>query len=254
MVAGDIHGNLDTLYRKWQEVTQKSGITVDALLVVGDFGFWPREVGGREFRLFIRHETPVAERKNPKKPLPIQGYIGDYHKYLSGEKQIPVDTYFVRGNHEDQEELQEIEKEKNGLDQPRSCLILPRLWYLPDGSITEIQGVKIAGLGGNYGPSSWEKDYWKKYRRLEHTTKDRWQMLLDKNFDVLLSHDGPDGFDYPGNPHLRELIEKCQPKWAFCGHYHHLIKGNINQTEIRFLQRISPTAYDGDGNYTILEI
>lgn len=260
LIAGDTHGNIDLLYRKWGEVTHDGALPVDAILSVGDFGFWPKPIGGKEYDIYLRHSSlsPDIDLRTS-----AAGYIGDFHKYLRGESKIPVDTYFIRGNHEDQEALRHLEMGLGILENPEIRQIIPRLWYVPDGVVFELAGVTIAGLGGNYGASTWQKPYNSHSRKLKHSTMDRWKLLMEQRFDILITHDAPTETSIEsaftskrkevGNPHIRELIEKCRPAWAFFGHIHTPWETKMGKTEVYCLARISTDTYGNPRNHFILQ-
>lgn len=259
LVVGDTHGNLDLLFKKWREVTRNGLFPVDAILSVGDFGFWPKPVSGKEYDLYVKHNGSP-----PDQLWHAGGYIGDFYRYAAEERRVPIDTYSIRGNHEDQIALRELEQKLGVFHEPRAAEILPRLWYIPDGAVVEIAGVKVAGLGGNYGTSSWDKPYTSFSRKLKHSTFDRLELLARRNFDVLLTHDAPAWVGLedarrnkgisPGNPYIRDLIEQRQPAWAFFGHYHVWHEARIGRTQIRGLRKLGPDTYSDANNHFIVEL
>jgi lariat debranching enzyme len=71
----------------------------------------------------------------------------------------------------------------------------------------------------------------------EHCTRDDVAVLLAERVDVLLLHEWPEGLQpgTRGNPHARLLIERLQPRWAFCGHRHASFAGELGATRVRCL-------------------
>lgn len=141
----------------------------------------------------------------------------------------------------------------------RSIEMVPNLFYLPDGHVVDIDGVKFGGLGGNFSIKTWNNwDYWDEARnkrlrygekrRLNHFTRDRAEALRREEMDVLLFHDAPTHLDLVGSasfvppadestekiynqlgcPFLTELIEDIKPKHVYCGHWHQWRKKGFN--------------------------
>ena len=75
IIAGDLHGHLDLLYQKAQAHSP------DYIIQLGDFGAYP--------------DPTKADSAAQKHGLPP-----DFPLYLSGQKNIPINTYFIKGNHE----------------------------------------------------------------------------------------------------------------------------------------------------------
>ena len=242
---GDTHGNLKLMWDlavKWQE---RTGIKLDWIFQVGDFGIWPA----------MDRMDPLTVKHAEKHGYPLKEAFGDFQEIFLGGYEIPIPTYFIRGNHEDQEFLITFEKRlmqeypKDYLN--HSVQVCPNLHYLPDGHIITLNDVRIAGWGGCWGQNTWDMEYWSAERaarnqngyakRLNHMTRDRFERLMRTQFDVLVTHDAPVGSgvqgmpnvdeslidpesvsdhnpDGKGVPHIRELIETVRPKYHFNGH------------------------------------
>ncbi len=108
------------------------GVTFDWVLHVGDFGVWPD--AERVDRATRDHDG-----------------AGDFPRWFAERRAAPRRTVFIKGNHEDFE----------WLDSQPTREILPGLFYLPNGEVREISAddgvVRVAGLGGCYGPSDYER-------------------------------------------------------------------------------------------------
>lgn len=92
---------------------------------------------------------------------------------------------------------------------------IDRLHFL-EGDIEDIDGLRIAGLGGIIGNPS------KPQRRTEEDYSRTLSSLLRGHPDILLMHDGPDGLEsaQPGNSMMRNLLEEEPPGLVVRGHSH----------------------------------
>lgn len=90
-----------------------------------------------------------------------------------------------------------------------------RMHFL-EGDIAEIDGVRIAGLGGIIGKPT------KPQRRTEEDYVRTLTSLLCGHPDILLMHDGPDGLEnaQPGNSMIRNLLQEEPPGLVIRGHSH----------------------------------
>lgn len=98
--------------------------------------------------------------------------------------------------------------------QPDRC---DRMHFL-EGDIAEINGLRIAGLGGIIGKPT------KPQRRTEEDYSRTLTSLLRGHPDILLMHDGPDGLEnaQPGNSMIRDLLQEEPPGLVIRGHSHWL--------------------------------
>lgn len=230
-IFGDVHGNINLMFERAREWEQRTGLTLEALIQIGDFGIWPNP-----------NAVDEMTRKHAEKAgLPP---AGDFRSYALGELQVPKPLYFIRGNHEDQVFLRAHQRIHMSLFPDdyltRTIEICPGMFYIPDGHIVEIGGWKFAAWGGNFAKKTWEQgvEYWSprlEGRRLNHMNRDVFERLIRERFDVLLTHDAPLGSgvvgamgvelppdEMTGNGCLpiKELIEVCAPRYQFNGHWH----------------------------------
>jgi Icc protein len=85
-----------------------------------------------------------------------------------------------------------------------------------EGDIAEVDGLRIAGLGGIIGNPS------RPQRRTEEDYSHTLRSLLLGKPDILLMHDGPDGSEnaQPGNSMMRNLLQEEPPGLVVRGHSH----------------------------------
>lgn len=108
LVVGDVHGQLTTLHRIALRAWMQLGI--DAIIQVGDFGFFPRVL--------------VA--------------------YQRSWGRFPVPVHAIDGNHEDHAWLSRCCAQGETTEWPERL----NLHYHPRGSVTHLDGVTIGWLGG----------------------------------------------------------------------------------------------------------
>ena len=264
---GDTHGYLHYMYElahRWEDENKRK---IDCIFQVGDFGIWLTPEG----------VDPPSRRHAEKNG---QRITGDFPDFYEGKAEIPILTYFIRGNHEDQLFLMDFEKkqmdEQLGVYWSEPVEICPDLLYVPDGHIIEIGDSQVAAWGGCYGKKSWPMDYWSDTRaalskkdgqlfprRLNHMTRDIFEKLIRQSFDILVTHDAPTGigvgnrpldpntsidpeeiteYDAAGTgvPYIRELIEERQPRYQFNGHWHEYLPGQIRGTTTLVLDKVQP--------------
>jgi lariat debranching enzyme len=260
---GDTHGNINTMYAMVSAWEKRTGLTIDLVVQVGDFGFWLSE--DSVDKMTAKHAQVLIDRMK-ERGEEIRKICGDFPDYILGEREAPKKTLVIRGNHEDQEYLMGLEK-KLMEDHPddytsRMIEVVPNMFYLPDGHVVDIDGVRFGGLGGNFSIRTFENwDYWdearhkpQRYgekRRLNHFTRDRWEALAREKMDVLLFHDAPTGMGlvgakgllFPkdemteeiygqlGCPLLTDLIEIVKPQHVFCGHWHQYRREGFNKNK-----------------------
>jgi len=276
-VFGDTHGNINTMYSVAIEWEKRTGLDLDLVVQVGDFGFWLSD--DTVDRMTRRH----AERSNEKRRAHGKEAVeicGDYFQYILREQNAPIPTLVIRGNHEDQEYLMGLEKQLE-TEHPEDYLtraieVVPNIHYLPDGHVVNWNGVRFGGLGGCFSVRTWENwNYWDKARwkrvhygekrRLTHFTRDRAEALRRQEVDVLLFHDAPTHMDLLGAiglrlpedemtekvynqlgcPQLMELIKDIQPNHVFCGHWHQYREKMFGNTRCVILNQTGvPPAHD----------
>jgi len=268
---GDTHGNLNIMYAMSLAWEKRTGFEIDLIVQVGDFGFWLSE--NTVDKMTAKHRKRNNDRRT-QVGEEQRAICGDYPEYVLGELTAPKKTLVIRGNHEDQGYLM-LRERKHQKENPddymnRAIEMVPNIYYLPDGHVVDIEGVKFGGLGGNFSYKTFHTwNYWDEHRtlrskrhggeqrRLNHFTRDRWEMLSRRKMDVLLLHDAPSGigvvgasslkgkmpedemtsliYGSCGSPQLLELIEAIAPKHVYCGHWHQFRKAKFGETHTTVL-------------------
>lgn len=163
--VGDTHGGIQAMYDwlwDWMERTKQG---IDAVVQVGDFG------------IFL---DPDPRNQ-------------DFFDYWMGNKKIPIRTWVCPGNHEDHAVIKMWEKQPDRI---------PNLHLMPDGGVTEIKGLKIASVWGNFSPKSWADPLRVKRAReqgaggrvamhIYRLAVEKLMLVPADAVDVLVTHDGP---------------------------------------------------------------
>lgn len=211
MLAGDWHGNADWAIKALKHARLAE---CDAIVHLGDFGFWPR--------LQVGQMTPGE-----------QGYIKGLSDYLRGPCGGKMPLYWIDGNHENHDLLN-----------PGSGSEVIR--HLPRGHRWSWWGKTWMAVGGGVSvDKKWRKpgiDWFPE----ETLTPRQWEHCMrEGKVDIVVAHDAPDGVDIPGihakektgetesffpaeqimeswehRGLLAEIVEETRPELWFAGHYH----------------------------------
>jgi predicted phosphohydrolase len=142
----------------------------------------------------------------------------------------PRRTLFIKGNHED----------FVWLDAQPDPEVLPKLFYLRNGTTFDLGGITVGGVGGCHGPSNFErrsKDL-QGYAKRHYTREDIDTLLARRRVDLLLTHDAPAGVVFPRHRRgfnwaseavgLDDLVRGVRPRVCFFGHHHTRLDSQID--------------------------
>ena len=218
LCVGDVHGEFDRMVEIQKELTP-------------DFCF---QVGDLEP---VRHKDDLAELTGPAQ----YNEIRDYPDYVNGDQSIPVETWFIGGNHEPWSYLYEHDP-----GQGHDPKLVENLNYLGRGGVKEFDSFTLAYLTGVFGESSYDESSderlrwakgkdWFKNKRLGHFREDEINGLLaeceGRSVDILMTHDWPtvqhfksypDGMMGYGCDPLAEIAPLIEPDVHVAGHMHRL--------------------------------
>ena len=207
LLAGDVHGNgrwMGTLCK----LARRHGC--EAILQVGDFGYWPHTGDGLRF---------LAD-------------VG-WHAERNGIACV----YWIDGNHENHDALAELEADEDGL-----VTIANRCRYIPRGHRWQWSEVRFGALGGAFSIDHRYRVEGVSWWRNELLTDADVQHLGETPLDVLVCHDAPEGTPLRGlelpvadelkgaevRRRILEAIKKTQPKLVVHGHWHHRISHELS--------------------------
>jgi hypothetical protein len=212
-VFADVHGRILLALRlcaRWQHET---GETIDLILQAGDMNIFPNRS-----RL-----DKAAARFAAQDPTEL-GFMTDF--YQRGTEPLVPETLaelscklvFVRGNHEDQGWLDELER---ATPEPKFPVdAYECLWCLKSGepwSFTGADGTTISVLGiGRIGPTT-DRPRQHPNTHLQEYKEAKLRRQVGIPVDVLLTHDAPPRGE-GGLPIMRTLLDANRPAYHFYGH------------------------------------
>lgn len=187
----------------------------------------------------------------------------------------PIPTWAIMGNHEDPTMIRAWQAAPDAI---------PGMHLLPDGEITDVLGVAIGGVWGNYSPISWlnpkrVEDYRansEHHRIAMHINRNAVDRLMDnhEHMDVLVTHDSasstlPVQFrgskmdpmikgilgltqneESNGCPGFNVLLKVFKPDHYFFGHLHVFDEGYVGRTHYTCLNALG---YEGGQWWRVLK-
>jgi len=232
LIIGDIHARFEKAEAHYNSIMQvHTGLTLDILIIPGDFGFWPRA------------------RKN--KPW---------------TRKFPHKTVWVDGNHEDHEILLRLDEPNWGLESKnmpnlegwQECL---EQWeYKSRGTIED--GILYIGGAKSVGPNTSMRGIdWFPEENISYMDQERVFNAIEEygpeNIHTVISHDCPGSFDVSvactstgieiidGNRKFLEAVKQyVRPSRWYFGHYHRSMSGNEDGTYWRCVNKINGNGKD----------
>ena len=143
----------------------------------------------------VRNAADLAGMACPPKYRDMQ----TFYKYFSGERQAPILTIFIGGNHEASAHLCEL---------PYGGWVAPNIFYLGFAGVVTVGGVRIGGLSGIYKEHDYRHGHHERppfsddeMRSFYHVREiDVLQLRqLRRPLDIFLSHDWPQHIAKHGN-------------------------------------------------------
>jgi hypothetical protein len=158
--------------------------------------------------------------------------------------------YWIKGNNEDFDFVSV---------QPAGGGTIPNLFYIPNGTSVVAFGLTIAGLGGTFAPTWYEKPVWE-LRRLSPRDDKRRHFVHDevrgcsslKGIDVFMSHEAPRPFPVgrvkdAGKTPINEVLSAMQPRLHLFGHHHRYTVAERQKVPSIGLERVSDAYLLFDG-------
>lgn len=174
---------------------------------------------------------------------------GDLEHY-----RLPVPTYFVAGNNENQDVIEALRNGRVESSEVRNARLL-------DSRAVTVEGVRVAGIAGNYAPSRFDKPRSALVgERRRHFTRDdvRRAKAIDGRVDVFLAHQAPHGLpvdeEYEvGCRYVDEIIEALSPELFLVGHHHQHAETTFGDTRVVALEPAWESRYELDPGTLELE-
>ncbi|WP_137283454.1 metallophosphoesterase family protein [Halorussus salinisoli] len=159
---------------------------------------------------------------------------------------LPIPTYFIAGNNED---FDTIDALRHGCVENS---VVTNAFLLTDEAV-EIEGLRIAGLSGNYAPTQFERPRTNLQgeRRRHFVRGDVERLKQVEDVDVLLTHEAPHGLPVEesyevGCEHIDELLEALDPDLCLVGHHHEHAEMEYGETRVVSLAAVGERYYELD--------
>jgi hypothetical protein len=217
IVAGDFHGS-------WGKVNQliAKKPNIDTIFQCGDFGWWPK---------FHRIPDETSRSTYGRRPKSWDQF---------GLKNNKVKIYFIDGNHEDHESIEE--KVSKG-----EIEFMPNVFYMKRGSTMLLpDGRNILFIGG---ADSVDKKLrtpghdWFPQETISYKTL---MILPDEKVDIIISHTAPNYFNIykaveesmDSRTALDYVFDKYQPSRWYFGHFHSYKEGTFKDCKWTALSHV----------------
>lgn len=158
--------------------------------------------------------------------------------------------YWIKGNNEDFDFV---------AAQPAGSGTLPNLHYVPNGIPVEVGGFTLAGLGGTFAPTWYEKSA-SELRRLSPSDDRRRHFVHEEveackalqGVDIFLSHEAARPFPLPrvkdaGKTPINEVLSAMRPRLHLFGHHHVYTAGERQQVPSIGLDKVTESYLLFDG-------
>ena len=147
-------------------------------------------------------------------------HLGDLQHY-----DLPAPTWFVAGNNEDFDVVDAL-RDGESPDAVRNANLLA-------STVAEVQGLRVAGLSGNYAPTQFDKSRRELEgdRRRHFVRDDVGRAARLDDVDVFLTHEAPEGLIYygydAGCEYVTDLVSVLNPDLCLVGHHHVHREGEV---------------------------
>jgi Icc-related predicted phosphoesterase len=218
LIVADLHGRWLLALKLATRLQKERNLQLDLILQCGDMGIYPDPA--RFDKATLRHarhdETELGFSRYFAKP-------NDEVKHLW--EQLSCECIAVRGNHEDHEFLNQLEKQSTQTRFPvdyyqriQVCKTGHLQTFAKDNQTLTVAGIGRMGYRGNKRPGE-------NQRFIQPYERDRLTALRQhtRHVDILLSHDCPlHQFDKDfGMPEIRGFLDYHKPFYHFFGHTGH---------------------------------
>ena len=212
-VFADLHGRLLLCFKLCARWERETGRKIDLILQAGDLGAYPDQ--SRLDRATIKHM-----RKDPTELGFSNDFVTTRDDILKQLNLTSCPMLFVRGNHEDHDWLDELEKQHDDVIFPVDvyqrvyCMKtgIPYTFRKGDESIRVLGIGRIGALPGD--PDETKAKYIQPYEL------ERLYSPKPMQCDILLTHDVALDFidiNY-GMEEIRLVLDSCEPIYHFHGH------------------------------------
>ncbi|QLC33874.1 metallophosphoesterase [Halarchaeum sp. CBA1220] len=145
---------------------------------------------------------------------------------------LPVTTYFVAGNNEDFDVIDSLRHGRVRSEGVSNARLLA-------SDAADVEGVRVAGLSGNYAPTQYDKprSALAGERRRHFVREDVEAAKRLGDVDVFLAHQAPHGtpvdeeYDV-GCEHVDAILDALDPDLCLVGHHHEHTESTYGDTRV----------------------
>jgi len=145
---------------------------------------------------------------------------------------LPIRTYFVGGNNEDFDVVEALRHGRVESSDVDGAVLLA-------GDTVEVEGLRVAGLSGNFAPTQFERPRpnLQGERRRHFVREDVEAAKQLSDVDVLLTHEAPHGLPVTesyevGCEYVDELLDALDPDLCLVGHHHEHAETTYGDTRV----------------------
>lgn len=211
-IFSDIHGKILLPFKLVDLYQKETSEKIDFILQCGDMGCYP-DINNLD-------KATIKHAKNDRDELGFYDYfVKDIPEIRIFLDKLNIDMICVRGNHEDHEYLDKLEKETEASRFPID--IYNRVFVCKTGHKQELkvreETLNFVGIGRIGDRKGRTND-----RFIQEYEKKKIKELIRENkniFDLLITHDKEDGSQRGyGMKEIRELLDNVIFKYHFYGH------------------------------------
>ncbi len=211
VIFSDLHGKLLLAFNLVKKLQEERGIKVDYILQCGDAGIFPD-----------LSKLDRATLKHSNSDISELGFNKYFFKYDTEIKKlfdsVNCPMICVRGNHEDHDFLDDLEKNYSESYFPVD--FYKRIFVIKTGEVFSLsndkESINILGIGRIGSPDKKKSQrYLQEYERNKVN-----QLSLNEHIDLLITHDSALDFVTHGfgMPEIRDVLKKHEPLYHFFGH------------------------------------
>jgi predicted phosphodiesterase len=186
----------------------------------------------------IHADFDAVQRIMQSRPeIPFWLCVGDVGDDRGLYEPVPAPLYWIKGNNEDFDFV------------TGRAASVSNLCYIPNGELMEIQGLRVAGVGGTFAPTWYDKKPDElPYRKTATAVRTNADILADKRrhfvrdevdavkrmrgLDVLLTHEAPRPFRVgrfdAGKTPVNEMLAAAKPRLHLFGHHHRFSESTVS--------------------------
>lgn len=167
-------------------------------------------------------------RRHPD--IPFWLCVGDIGDDAGVYEDVPAPLYWIKGNNEDFDFV----LGRNEGPSLENAGTVPNLRYIPNGVEVDIDGLRVAGIGGTFAPTWYDKraselvKKGKDDKRRHFVREEVEKVKAMSGLDLLLTHEAPRPFRVGGHDAgktpINEMLVSAKPRLHLFGHHHRFVQ------------------------------